>query len=257
MASTELPAASLLEGETKWVNPPEIFAIRPKGVARPVEEFWAGIETLLDAKLAAASPFVQNVASGTAPRESVLRFANDLCFLARDVPLIEGEIASRAALHGVNTVILLSYGATLAFGYNAFAPLTDLSQRFADALGTGAVEAPSRRAAIFLSCMRSLGLEWFEAGVAATSIDSQWATLARVLKEGLSKHYGLPPDALACFDAWAAFDGPRTSERPRLLQELAQSGYHQYVITHAIREISGVWRHMWDGWLSAPAEENT
>ena len=41
-----------------------------------------------------------------------------------------------------------------------------------------------------------------------------------------------------------------------MLQELAQSGYHQYVVTHAIRESTGVWRHMWDGWLSRPAEED-
>jgi hypothetical protein len=104
--------------------------------------------------------------------------------------------------------------------------------------------------------MRSLGLEWLEAGVAATSIDAQWTALGPLLKQGLQKHYGIAADALACFDAWGAFDGPRATERPALLRELGQSGYHQYVITHAIRESTSVWRHMWDGWLSTPREED-
>ncbi len=242
---------------SKWINPPDIFKFRarPKGI--PVPEFWAKMEGLLRAKSAASSPFVKAVADGTAPREAVQRFARDLPLIARDLPLIEGEIASRASLHGVNTVILLSYGSTLAFGYNGFAPLTELAERFAQAMGVNSSTGQaSRRTTVFLACVRSLGLEWLEAGVAATSIDAQWAEVAKVLKAGLQKHYGVPVEALACFDALAAFDGPRTTERPLMLQELAQSGYHQYVVTHAIRESTGVWRHMWDGWLSRPAEED-
>ena len=80
---------------------------------------------------------------------------------------------------------------------------------------------------MFLSCIRSLGLEWLEAGVAATSVDAQWPAVTATLKEGLQKHYGVPAAALDCFDAWAAFDGPRGRERPLLLQELAQTGRGQ------------------------------
>jgi hypothetical protein len=251
-------------GAERWSNPPEIFKLKSRGAARPVDAFWAEMEGLLAAKSALASPFVQQVVDGSAPRESLQRFARDLCVLASELPLIEGEIASRAALHGVDTVILLSYGTTLAFGYatpafgfSGRAPLPELTQRLAQALGVPDAGAASRRASIFLSCMRSLGLEWLEAGVAATSIDSQWAALAPRLKSGLREHYAVPEQALECFDAWGAFDGPRTTERPLLLKELGQSGYHQYVITHAIRESSSVWRHMWDGWLSAPPEEDS
>lgn len=244
-------------GSAKWVNPPDIFKFRPRAKAVPVPEFWTRMEGLLRAKSAVDSPFVKAIADGTAPRESVQRFARDLCLIARDLPLIEGEIASRASLHGVNTVILLSYGSTLAFGYNGFAPLTELAEKFAQAMGVNSTTgAASRRTTVFLACIRSLGLEWLEAGVAATSIDAQWADVAKVLKAGLQKHYGIAAESLACFDALAAFDGPRTSERPLMLQELAQSGYHQYVVTHAIRESTAVWRHMWDGWLSRPAEED-
>jgi len=256
MSASEQSAALVGAGTARWSNPPEIFKLKSRGAARPVEAFWTQMEGLLAAKSALASPFVQQVEAGAAPRESVQRFARDLCVLAKELPLIEGEIASRAALHGVDTVILLSYGATLAFGYNGRPPLTETTQRFAQALGVPASPVASRRVSIFLSCMRSLGLEWLEAGVAATCIDSQWSSLAPALKSSLQKNYGVAPEALECFDAWADFDGPRRSERPALLKELGQSGYHQYVITHAVRESSSVWRHMWDGWLSTPAEED-
>src|SRR5262245_33086105 len=102
------------------------------------------MEARLRERSALESPFVRAVADGSAPRESVERFARDLALIARDLPLIEGEIASRASLHGVNTVILLSYGATLAFGYNGQAPLAESVARFGDALGVKP-GAPSRR----------------------------------------------------------------------------------------------------------------
>jgi hypothetical protein len=239
----------------KWVNGPEIFKVRARGQAEPAAAFWARMEARLAERSALESPFVKAVAEGSAPRESVERFARDLGLIARDLPLIEGEIASRASLHGVNTVILLAYGATLAFGYNGRPPLVDSVARFAEALSVKPGPA-SRRTGVFLSCMRSLGLEWLEAGVAATSIDAQWSALAPVLKDGLAKHYGVAAEALVCFDTLAAFDGPRTSERPLLIQEIAVSGYHQYVVSHAVREATSVWRHMWDGWLSRPAEED-
>src|SRR5262249_58628953 len=118
-------------------------------------------------------------AASVAMRKSAQRCACDLCLIARDLPLIEGEIASRASLHGVNTVILLSYGSTLAFGYNGFAPLTELAARLARALGVDPeAGAASRRATVFLACMRSLGLEWLEARAAATCIDAQWSEIA-------------------------------------------------------------------------------
>jgi hypothetical protein len=251
------PAGTLVRaGDSRWSNPPEVFRLKPRREALPAEAFWTRIEGLLAARSALTGPFVASVEAGTASHESLRRFARDLCVLANELPLVEGEIASRAALHGVDTVILLSYGATLAFGYNGRPPLAELARRFAAALGAETAGPPSRRVGIYLSCLRSLGLEWLEAGVAATCVDAQWTDAAPRLKAGLAKHYGLAADELECFDVWAGFDGPRAAERPQLLRELGQSGYHQYVITHAVRESAAVWRHMWDGWAFTPPEED-
>ena len=256
MASTAGAGALLRAGEERWRNPPEIFRLKPRREAMPVDAFWTRIEGLLAARSALASPFVAAVESGTASRESLQRFARDLCVLANELPFVEGEIASRAALHGVDTVILLSYGATLAFGYNGRPPLVELSRRLARSLGAPEKGPASRRVNIYLSCLRSLGLEWLEAGVAATCVDAQWTDAAPRLKAGLAGHYGVAEADLECLDAWAAFDGPRATERPLLVRELGQSGYHQHVITHAVRESTAVWRHMWDGWASTPPEED-
>lgn len=245
-----------LAAGSAWSNPPEVFRLKPRREALPVDAFWTRVEGLLAARSALAGTFLASVEAGTASRESLRRFARDLCVLAHELPLIEGEIASRAALHGVDTVILLSYGATLAFGYNGRPPLVELTRRFATAIGAETAGPPSRRVSIYLSCLRSLGLEWLEAGVAATCVDAQWTEAAPRLKAGLARHYGVAAADLECFDAWAAFDGPRGTERPLLVKDLGASGYHQHVITHAVRESSAVWRHMWDGWASTPPEED-
>ena len=227
-----------------------MFVHRPRAEAEPADVFWDRVRAHLDARPAVQCAFVQAVATGDAPIESVRHFARDLFKIAHELPLIEGEIASRAALHGVETVIWLSHGATLAFGYQHHEPLVDLVDRFAEAVGVDRADGigASLPAEAFLVCVRSLGLEWFEAGVAATMVDEQWRAAAAALAEGLGKHYGLNRDELACFDALASFDGPRTTERPKLLREIAVSGYHQHVVGEAAREVVTVWNNLWDAW---------
>jgi hypothetical protein len=226
-----------------------MFQHRPVGPALPAEQAWSETARLLDEAPACHSAFVEAVTAGTAPLDSVRRFAVDLAVISRELPLIEGEIASRAALHGVDTVILLSHGATLAFGYQSHKPLVDLVARFAHAVGTDpTADEPTLGTTVYLVCTRSLGLEWFEAGIAATLVDSQWTDAAPRIAEGLRTHYNLGGDDLACFEALAAFSGPRATEVPKLIREITTSAYHQRVVAQAVRESITVWSNMWSGW---------
>jgi hypothetical protein len=237
-------------GIGNWKNPPETFRLRPHGPGASEADFWQEVEALLAQRPAVDAAFVAAVADGSALLESIREFAHDLRALARDLPLIQGEIASRAALHGTNTVILLSQGATLAFGYQEQPPLVELVEKFAKAVGVerSPDEEPSLPASAFLVCVRSLGLEWFEAGVATMLVDRDWSRAAPALRAGLERHYGIVASDLACFDVLAALPGDRATQVPVLLREIARSAYHQHVVTHAVRETVTLWNYLWDGW---------
>jgi len=91
--------------------------------------------------------------------------------------------------------------------------------------------------------MRSLGLEWLEAGVAGDVHRTRsGAKVAALLQPGLAKHYGCPARRWPRLRRVGRVRRAAHHRAPRLLlQELAQSGYHQYVITHAVRESTAVW----------------
>lgn len=247
-----------------WTNPDSMFEHQPVGAAKPPELFWADIEAIVGAQPAAQSDFVRAVIHGDAPATSVARFVRDLVEIGHELPLIQGEIASRAALHGVDTVILLSHGATMAFGYQSHPPLDDLLARLAAAAAAAAAAAgdasgassisdagtgeASLAATAFLVCVRSLGLEWFEAGLTTMLVDRDWNDVAPLLSTGLHKHYGFSEHDLECFAALADFSGPRTEAVPSLLREIAASAYHQRLVVHAAREVTTMWNNLWSSW---------
>ena len=236
----------------KWTNPESMFRHKPVGSPQSEDDFGSCVDAMVAARPAANSEFVRSVAAGVASIEAVRVFAQDLRAIAKDLPLIQGEIASRAALHGVDTVILLSHGATLAFGYQSHPPLVDLADRFANAVGV--VDPPGWEPTLattaYLVCVRSLGLEWMEAGITTMLVDRDWADAAAALASGLRDHYGISVDDLACLSALADFSGPRTRAVPALLSEIARSAYHQKLVLHALRETVTLWTNLWDSWAS-------
>jgi len=237
-------------GSPSWTNPPEMFRHQSLGEPQAEPAFWQSVEKRLAEGSAAKSAFVRTVADGSAPIESVREFAHDLRTLCRELPLIQGEIASRAALHGIDTVILLSEGATLAFGYQGEPPLGELVERFATAVGSERPhdEAPALPTSAFLTCVRSLGLEGLEGGVATMLVDDEWRTIAPMLAKGLEEHYAIPASELACFAVLERYSGHRSTEVPALLREIARSAYHQKLVEHGLRETLTVWGYLWEGW---------
>lgn len=242
-------------GDAVWATEHSgLLAHKPRGAPRPAAEFWAGVEEILEGRAALRSPFVLGVAAGTAPRAALARFATDLVFLSGELPLAEGIAAAHATWHGVETVTMLSHGMAVATGFCGEPELRNLALDLAVALGVdreaAAAHVPELGSptAMFATVFAGFAEFSLEVGVAATMVDAQWEGLARRLQEGLATHYGLEPADLRVFDALARFDGPRTEHRPRLLAELAGSGYHQHVIDRAVREIALMWEHMWAAW---------
>lgn len=233
-----------------------LLAHRPRGAPRPVPEFWAEIEDVLAVRHALRSSFVVGVQAGTAPLSSVTRFALDLVFLARELPLAEGVAAGHATWHGVETVTMLSHGMALATGFYGEPELRSLALDLAASLGSDRESAAAHvpeigsPTAMFTTVFAGFAEFSLEVGVAATMVDAQWPDVAGALRQGLAEHYGVEPSGLRVFDALARFDGPRTEHRPRLLQELAGSGYHQHVIDRAVREITLMWDRMWTDWAA-------
>lgn len=229
--------------------------LRPKqwGPGRPTEEFWSRLEGWLAEKDAGRSKLVRAIADGSAPREALRAFAKDLVFLSKELPTVEGRIAALLALHSEASSIMMAYMPCACFGYVAHPYLPDLARRFAGSVGVPAEEldppAPSDWSRAYTMALYNLGVELMEMGVAGTMVDAQWKGLAPRLKAGLTSHYGVSREDAAVFDALGDMDGPREEYRPILIKDLGQSGYHQFIIEHGLREVSTIWYEMWESWL--------
>jgi hypothetical protein len=240
-----------LTGETYAVKNAE--TLRPKiwGAGRPFEEWWPEIERRLEQFSAVRSPFVEGVLAGSLPRAQLDLFVKDLVILAKDIPLHESRIAAAGDFHGENTVLIMSHGPALGLGYAGFRFLPDLAREFAGAWSQSPKDLEghslSRWPNAFLNTLYDYGRHT-EMGIAATLVDAQWEEIARKLRQGFVRHYGVPEDRTEVFDAFAAMDGPRTRMRPEILRDLAQTAYHQSIVRKAVVTTSSLWRRMWDAW---------
>jgi pyrroloquinoline quinone (PQQ) biosynthesis protein C len=240
-----------LTGETYAVKHAD--ALRPKewGPGRSFEAWWPEIEERLDRFSALNSPFVEAVSNGTAPRPAIEVFIKDFVILAKEIPLHQSRIAAATDFHGENTVLIMSYGPSLALGYAGFRFLPDLAREFAAACGVGRSDLEAHEltgwAKAYLDALYDFA-DHVEMGVGATLVDAQWADLAPKLRAGFLQHYGVPEAEAEVFEALTAMDGPRTRMRPIILRDLAQTAYHQSTVRKAVRATTVLWRRMWDAW---------